>query len=97
MVNALNNYGVKCSIENGKIHFERTVPRKWFKEAEVLRYAVPFGGLTRSFGASTVRDILTRLNLYEQIPDYQTFINGDELFYTLIQDFEGPLRRLKDE
>ena len=97
MINALGNYGVECSIENGKIHFERTIPRKWFKEAEVLRYAVPFGGLTRSFGAATVRDILTRLNLYEQIPDYQTFINGDELFYTLIQDFEGPLRRLKDE
>lgn len=97
MINALTNYGVECNIENGKLHFRRTIPRKWFREAEEINYAVPFGGLTRSFGASTARDILTMLKLYEQIPDYQAFINGDELFYTLIQDFEGPLRRLKDE
>lgn len=97
MKDALENYGVKCFVGNGKIHFERTLPKKWFKDAEVLRFATNFGGWTRSFGASTAREILSSLQLYDQIPDYQAFINGNELFYSLIQNFEGPLRRLKDE
>lgn len=97
MKDALEKHDVKCFVENGKIHFERTLPKRWFKDAEVLRYAVNFGGWTRCFGASTVRDILSNLQLYDQISDYQSFINGNELFYSLIQNFEGPLRRLKDE
>lgn len=97
LVDALENYGVTSKMENGKLHFERRLPPKWFRQEEVFRYAVNFGGWTRSLGASTVREILSNLQLYEQISDYQSFIDGNELFYSLIQDFEGPLRRLKDE
>lgn len=97
MRDALEKHNVKWHIENGKIHYEREIPAKWFRPAEIKKYAVNFGGWTRSLGPSTARDILTNLGLYAQIPDYQAFINGDELFYSLIQDFEGPFRRLKDE
>ena len=97
MVNALKSHGVTCSIDNGKAHFERPLPAKWFRPAEVLKYSVVFGGWTRSVGASTAREILNALKLYNQFPDYQSFMDGNEPFYNLIQDFEGPLLRLKDE
>lgn len=56
-----------------------------------------FGGWTRSIGPQTAREILTSLELYDQYADYQSFIDGQEPYYSLIQEFEVPLRRLKDE
>ena len=97
MVIALEQYGVSTDVSNGKLHFERKVSTGWFGKKDTLQFAINFGGWTRCIGASTARDILKALNLYSQIPDYQSFINGNELFYELIEDFEGPLRRLKDE
>lgn len=97
MVLALQSNGVVCEAEGGKVHFERRIPAKWFKQEEVLKYSTVFGGWTRSIGASKSREILTALKLYDQFPDYQSFMNGNEPFYALIQDFEGPLLRLKDE
>ncbi len=97
LVQSLENYGVKCDTENGKLHFQRTIPGGWFRKEKKLNYAIMFGGWTRSVGAQTARDVLTNLELYDQFPDYQSFIDGQEPYYTLIQDFEGPLRRLKDE
>lgn len=97
MVAALEKYGVKCQIDKGKLHFERVIPAKLFRKREELHYAIPFGGWTRSIGAQTARDILQNIKLYDQIPDYQSFVDGNELFYSLIEDFEIPLRRLKDE
>lgn len=96
-VDALLNHNVKVEVSSGKLHFERYIPRQWFKKAEVYRYAIPFGGWTRCIGASTARDVLNHLRLYDQFPNYQTFIDGNEAFYSFIQEFEGPFRRLKDE
>lgn len=97
MADALKQYNVNCTIENGKIHFERYLPSKKSRKEKVLRFSINFGGWTRCIGAANARKILSKLQLYNQISDYQSFINGEELFYSLIQDFEGPLRRLKDE
>lgn len=97
LVAALEKHGVTTSNSAGKMHFERVIPAKWFKKKENLQYAINFGGWTRCLGASTVRNILSALKLYEEIPDYQSLIDGNQLFYSLIEDFEGPLRRLKDE
>ncbi len=97
MKQALDKYGVSTTVENGKLHFKRQSTKKWFKQPEIYNYSIVFGGWTRCIGPQTARDILTNLKLYEQFPDYQSFIDGQEPYYSLIQDFEGPLRRLKDE
>ena len=97
MANALSNYGVQSTLSNGKIPFTRKVPVWLGFGAKELNYSIVFGGWTRCLGAATAREILQKLDLYHQIPDYQSFVNGTDLFYSLIQDFEGPLRRLKDE
>ena len=97
MVNALEKYGVTWTHDNGKIHFERVIQSKWFRKREELHYTMQFGGWTRSIGPQTAREILQHLHLYDQIPNYQSLIDGNELFYSLIEDFELPLRRLKDE
>ena len=97
MVNALKSQSVKCIPDGGKIHFERTIPAKWFRPEEKLKYSTVFGGWTRSIGASTAREILTALKLYDQFPDYQSFVDGNDTFYSIIQKFELPLIRLKDK
>ena len=96
MVSALSNYNVNYEVENGKIRFERK-HKNWIGFEKTFKYTVVFGGWTRCIGPQTARDILTNLELYNQIPDYRAFIDGQELYYSLIQDFEIPLRRLKDE
>lgn len=97
MVSALQNCGVECTPDGVKIHFKRDMPKKLFKPKESKQYTASFKGWTRTVGASTARDILTNLNLYDQFPDYQSFIDGNSAFYNLIEKFEEPLRRLKDE
>lgn len=97
MDTALTQHGTVSHVDGGKIHFERIIQAKWFRPKETVRYAVNFGGWTRSIGGSTARDILTNLKLYDQFPDYQTFINGEQSLYGYIQDFELPLLRLKDK
>ena len=97
MVSRLEKLGVETTVENGKLHFRRTIPARWFKQERNLRYSMVFGGWTRSIGPQTAREILTSLELYDQYADYQSFIDGQEPYYSLIQEFEVPLRRLKDE
>ena len=38
-----------------------------------------------------------KLKLYEEYPDYQDFLEGKEPMYQMVEQFEVPLRRLKDE
>lgn len=97
MVNKLESHGVSWGVDSGKIHFERKIEANWNQPKRVLKYSAIFGGWTRSFGPSTTRDILTNLELYNQYPDYQSFMDGNEPLYNLIQKFEAPLLRLKDE
>ena len=97
LVQALEKNDVTCFADKGKLHFERKIPHKMWFGARTLKYTIVFGGWTRNIGAQTVRELLTNLELYEQFPDYQSFIDGQEPYYSLIQDFEMPLRRLKDE
>ncbi len=97
LVQSLEKYNVTSTADRGKLHFERKVPKYMHLGSRTLKYSIPFGGWTRSIGAQTARDVLSNLELYEQFPDYQSFIDGQEPYYSLIQDFEMPLRRLKDE
>lgn len=99
MIKALEKHGVSSEIAGGKIHLKRSITQghSIFKTEKKLKYTCVFGGWTRCIGPQTARDMLTALELYNQFPDYQAFIGGEEPYYMLIQNFEGPLRRLKDE
>lgn len=97
LVQSLEKNGVVCTTENGKIYFQRIIPGGFLRKEKKLNYTMVFGGWTRSVGAQTARDVLTNMELYDQFPNYQSFIDGQEPYYSLIQDFEAPLRRLKDE
>lgn len=97
MNNALKTYGVNSTISAGKIHFERIEQGGFLRKERTYKYSFVFGGWTRCIGAQTARDLLQNLGLYNQIPDYASLLSGQEPYYSLIQDFEVPLRRLKDE
>lgn len=96
MVQSLEQYGTTCDVENGKLHFQRIMDDDSLDRKE-YNYTIVFHGWTRCIGPGAARDILTNLSLYDQFANYQSFIDGEEPYYSLIQQFEGPLRRLKDE
>lgn len=103
LIDAINSIPL-CSaeVDGTKIKLSRRINRKafgflpWTNKTE-LNYSIPFGGYTRTIGAGTARDVLNNLDLYDQYPDYASFASGSDPRYMLIQQFEGPLRRLKDK
>ena len=94
---ALNKVNVSTELENGKLKFRRCIKRSWPFKDEIVSYSIQFGGWSRVIGAKTARDVLQSLKLYDQYPSYKEFYSGSEPLYQMIQQFEGPLRRLKDE
>ena len=91
----------KCFVVGTKIKVEYGVQRKFLGllsiGSNVKRYSLPFRGETRTIGAKTIREALKELGLFEQYADYHGLIEGDEPRYMLIEQFETPLRRLKDQ
>lgn len=71
--------------------------RPWPFKPETINYSIGFAGWSRSVGAKTAREVLQKLKLYEEYPDYQDFLEGKEPMYQMVEQFEVPLRRLKDE
>ena len=98
---AINNIpGCICEIDGIKIRMQRTIKKNilfFMAPDRVLTYTLPYRGDTRTIGASSVRDALKALELLDQYPDYQSFIEGADPRYMIITKFEGPLRRLKDK
>lgn len=94
---ALEVANITTKLENGKIHLRREVKRPWPFKPETINYSIGFAGWSRSVGAKTAREVLQKLNLYEEYPDYQDFLEGKEPMYQMVEQFEVPLRRLKDE
>nr|DAH27687.1 MAG TPA: maintenance system killer protein [Caudoviricetes sp.] len=95
---ALENCGVQCKTDNGKVKFTYQVPGRWFHySAKPRTYVIPFHGWTRTVGAKTARETLDALGLYEQYASYQDLLDGAEPMYSLVDDFKEPLRRLKDK
>lgn len=88
---------ITTKLENGKIHLRREVKRPWPFKPETINYSIGFAGWSRSVGAKTAREVLQKLKLYEEYPDYQDFLEGKEPMYQMVEQFEVPLRRLKDE
>ena len=94
---ALEGANITTKLENGKIHLRREVKRPWPFKPETINYSIGFAGWSRSVGAKTAREVLQKLKLYEEYPDYQDFLEGKEPMYQMVEQFEVPLRRLKDE
>lgn len=86
---------VEFELENSKIKFKRTV--KVFLHIKEFSYVVKFYGWTRPIEAGMARDTFDRLGLIDEYPTFNSLINGDNALYTIIQQFEMPLRRLKDK
>lgn len=90
------NTGVTYKRENMKIKFERKywicgiIPHK-------LAYTVKFYGETRPVEAKMARDVFDALRLTEEYASFQDMINGNKPLYKMINQFEVPFRRLKDE
>ena len=94
---ALEGANITTKLENGKIHLRQEVKRPWPFKPETINYSTGFAGWSRSVGAKTAREVLQKLKLYEEYPDYQDFLEGKEPMYQMVEQFEVPLRRLKDE
>ena len=94
---ALEVYGVSHKIIGTKIHFERILKRGFWHSPEVCQYTASFAGWTRTVGADTARKLLSNLKLYDEFANYKDFVLGKEAMYQLVDDFNGPLRRLKDK
>lgn len=94
----LTSLGVTCNLENGKLHFCRDIKEGFLGLKTVQKkHAIVFGGWTRVITAKQAREILEKIDLYDQYPSYSSLLNGDEPMYSLISQYEKPLRRLKDE
>lgn len=97
-INQIN--GCTCQVEGGKIKLQRVIKKKiWIiqQTSETKTYTIPYRGDTRPIKAGTAREVLEQLELYNEYPNYQSFIQGADPRYMLIQQFEAPLRRLKDK
>lgn len=96
---ALSETDVECSLSNGKLHFSREEKSGFLLKLKKssYQYALPFNGWTRTIGPKTARETLRALNLYDQFASYQDLFDKQEPLYKLVDDFNVPLRRLKDE
>lgn len=90
----LSERGVEWVLDNNKIKFSR-VKLGLFRKP--LTYIVKFYGWTRAVETGMVRDTLNALELVDEYSSINNIFNGKPSFYKLINQFEIPLRRLKDE
>lgn len=91
----LEDNGVKCVFDGKKIRLYREV--KKFMRTDKLTYTINFYGWTRPVKVKMARDTMDALELAEEYPSFESFSNGEGNIYRLINEFEMPLRRLKDE
>lgn len=94
---ALSKVNVDVELDNGKLKFHIEIKKKFPFKSKSVSFSIVFGGWSRVIGAKTAREILKSLELYNQYPTYQDFVNGSDPLYQMVQQFEAPLRRLKDE
>lgn len=96
LCSSLEQHGVKYIEENMKIKFSRTIS---FMHLPIKKYSytIQFYGWTRPVEARMARDTFNALHLTEEFANFQRIIDGSQSLYKIINQFEAPLRRLKDE
>lgn len=93
----LRQYG--CRLDNLDRNFvDVIIPKKTFLGSKVDRIQISCRSMKSQVSANTIKDILKKIgvNLTTGL-DYKMFLEGAEPMYKLIQDYENPLRRLKDK
>ena len=92
---ALNQLAsVTYKVDNMKIKFERKKPGIIPK---TYKYSIKFYGWTRPLAAGAVRDVFDSLKLTDEFASYDAIFSGSKPLYKIINQFEIPFRRLKDE
>ena len=94
--NALEKHGVKYTIDNMKVKLVRTIT---FVKIPIKKYSytIKFYGWTRPVEAKMARDTFNELHLTEEFSSFKKLVQGEKSLYAIINQFEIPLRRLKDE
>lgn len=92
---ALENKGVVCERIGTKIKMKRRTVKVILPTT--YTYSINFYGNTRVIEPGVARDTFDALNLFKEFPSYESFFSEREPMYQLVQKFEKPLRRLKDE
>lgn len=92
---ALQKQGVKCENTGTKIKMTRTTKKLIFPIK--YSYTIKFYGLTRVIEPGVARDTFDALHLFDDYPSFDSLFRYNEPMYKLINQFEEPLRRLKDE
>lgn len=94
-IQTLQNKGVDCERIGSKYKLTRIVSHGFPQKK--YTYTIKFYGETRVVEAGMASDTLRKLHFLDEYATYNDFFNGTESFYSIIQKFEIPLRRLKDE
>lgn len=72
--------------------------KKYFRTSYTPVLQIGFPGWRSQVGEKALKEVLKKTKLTsENGIDSQTFYEGNEPMYKLIQDYEGPLKRLKDK
>lgn len=85
---------VTYKVDNMKIKFER---KKTGIIPKTYKYSINFYGWTRPLAAGAVRDVFDNLKLTDEFASYDAIFSGTKPLYKMINQFEIPFRRLKDE
>ena len=91
----LEKQGVECENTGTKIKMTRISKKLIFPIK--YSYTIKFYGLTRVIEPGVARDTFTALHLFDDYPSFDSLFSYNEPMYKLINQFEEPLRRLKDE
>ena len=88
-------HNVSFELDNMKIKFKRKA--KGIIRNKELSYIVKFYGWTRPVEAGMVRDTFDKLGLTDEFSTFNRLLSGGKSYYSIINQFELPLRRLKDK
>lgn len=95
--NALNQLAsITYKVDNMKIKFERKTTIAVLIP-QTYKYSINFYGWTRPVAAGVVRDVFNKLHLTDEFSSFDTMFSGTKPLYKMINQFEIPFRRLKDE
>lgn len=88
-------HGVSYELDNMKIKFKRKA--KGILKYKEFSYIVKFYGWTRPVEAGMARDTFDKLGLTDEFSTFNRLLAGGKSYYAIINQFELPLRRLKDK
>lgn len=92
----IKKYNFDYSISGGYVtiyRYKQGLFRK--KSKSIIQVGCP--GLKKQINHKAAKEVLKACELsYEHGYDFKSFLDGNQSMYRLINDFEGPLRRLKD-